>query len=71
IRNIVYRRADLTIGFQYVDWRIEGDDLVCVCRLAWDGAHNCHDANYFTFFRLKDFRNLTRKDDAPTWISPK
>ena len=71
IRNIVYRRADLTIGFQYVDWRIEGDDLVCVCRLAWDGAHNCHDANYFTFFRLNDFRNLTRKDDAPTWISPK
>ena len=67
IRTIVYRRADLRVGFQYVDWRVEGDDLVCVCRLAWDGARNCHDANYFTFFRLENFRNLTRKDDAVTW----
>ncbi len=67
VRNIIYRHASLLIGFQYVDWRIEGDDLVCVCRLAWKGAHNCHDANYFTFFRLKNFRTLTREDDGPTW----
>lgn len=69
IRVIIYRHADLAIGFQYVDWRFEGDDLVCVCRLAWEGAHNCHDANYFTFFRLENFRDLTRADDAPTWVS--
>ena len=69
IRTIVYRRDNLKIGFQYVDWRVEGDDLACVCRLAWDGAPNCHDANYLTFFRLKNFRTLTRDDDAPTWTN--
>lgn len=68
VRNIIYRYANLKIGFQYVDWRFDGDDLACVCRLAWKGAHNCHDANYFTFFRLKNFRSLTRDDDAPTWV---
>lgn len=68
VRTIIYRHTSLLIGFQYVDWRFDGDDLVCVCRLAWTGAHNCHDANYFTFFRLKNFRELTRENDAPTWV---
>ena len=67
IRTIVMRRDDLKIGFQYCDWRVDGEDMVFVCRLAWDGAHNCHDANYFTFHRLKNFRELTRANDAPTW----
>ena len=26
------------VGFQYVDWQIEGDDLIAVCRTAWNGA---------------------------------
>ena len=67
VRTIVFRRLDRTKGFQYVDWRIDGDDAVFVCRLAWDGAPNSHDANYFTFHRLKNFRSLTRKDDAVVW----
>ncbi len=67
IRSVIYRRLDRTKGFQYVDWRIDGDDAVCVCRLAWDGAPNSHDANYLTFFRVNDFRNRTRKDDAVVW----
>jgi hypothetical protein len=47
-------------GFQYVDWRIDGEDLVAVCRTAFDdatgGAHNYHDANFLTFHRIKNFR---------------
>ncbi len=65
VRTIVLRHEDTTRGFQYVDWRFEGEnDLVFVSRTAWEGAHNCHDANFLTFHRLKNFRTLTRRDDA-------
>lgn len=64
IRTIVFRHPSTKIGFQYCDWRAEGDDMVFVCRLAWEGAPNCHDANYLTFHRLEGFRTLTRTDDA-------
>jgi len=47
-------------GFQYVDWCIEGDDIIAVSRTAFDdglgGAHDCHDANFITFHRVKGFR---------------
>lgn len=46
------------IGFQYVDFFLEGDDLLWLCRTAMNGAHNFHDANYSTFHRLKNFRSL-------------
>lgn len=56
-------------AFQYADWRFDGDDLIAVCRTAWDdaegGAHNAHDANFLTFHRWKNFRALTRDDDVP------
>ena len=64
VRTIVMRHPSLKIGFQYCDWRVEGNDMVFVCRLAWYGAPNCHDANYLTFHRLKNFRTLTRANDA-------
>lgn len=64
IRTIVLRHPSTKIGFQYCDWRIDGDDMVFVCRLGWEGAPNCHDANYLTFHRLKNFRTLTRDHDA-------
>ena len=49
------------VGFQYADWQFDGDDLVAVIRTAYpepDGTHanNCHDANYFIFYRVEDFR---------------
>ena len=47
------------IGFQYVDFEMEGDDLIYLCRTAINGAHNFNDANYQTFHRIKNFRNLT------------
>jgi hypothetical protein len=56
-------------GFQYADWQFDGDDLIAVCRTAWDDAegqaHNKHDANYLTFHRWRNFRSLTRKNDVP------
>jgi hypothetical protein len=55
-------------GFQYPDWQFDGDDLIAVLRTAFDdeetGAHRFHDANFLTFHRWQNFRQLTRKDDV-------
>jgi len=44
------------VGFQYIDWQFEGEDIVFVSRTAFAGAHNYHDANYLTFHRIRGFR---------------
>ena len=46
------------VGLQYVDFSFEGDDIIYLCRTAWNGASNFHDANYSTFHRIKNFRKL-------------
>jgi hypothetical protein len=50
-------------GFQYVDWLFQGEDIIAVCRTAYDdegsGAHSYHDANFLTFHRWRNFRKLT------------
>jgi hypothetical protein len=55
-------------AFQYVDWLFEDDDLIAVSRTAYDdglgGAHNAHDANYLTFHRFEDFRELRLADSV-------
>jgi len=68
-RSLLLHHPDVAKhGFQYVDWQFEGDDLIALCRTAWDddegGAHNNHDANFLTFHRWKNFRTLSRKDDV-------
>ena len=45
-------------GFQYVDFEIEGDDILYLCRTALNQPANYHDANYSTFHRVKNFRAL-------------
>lgn len=50
-------------GFQYPDWVFDEQDIVAAVRTAYDdsagGAHNAHDANYLTFHRFQDFREMT------------
>lgn len=46
------------VGFQYVDFEIEGDDIIYLSRTAINKAHNFHDSNYQTFHRIKNFRSL-------------
>ena len=66
VESIILRHADAgNHAWQYVDWLFDGDDIVAVSRTAWDGAHNAHDANYFTFHRIADFRNRTMADSPP------
>lgn len=45
-------------GYQYVDFEIEGDDILYLCRTSINQAHNFHDSNYSVFARIKDFRSL-------------
>ena len=46
------------IGFQYVDFCFDGEDIAFLCRTAINGAKGYHDSNYLTFDRIKDFRKL-------------
>lgn len=57
------------VGFQYVDWQFDGDDLVAVCRMSWNGL-NYHDANTITFHRVRNFRALTLADSPPDLAAP-
>ncbi len=57
----IYDRRDgdhAKIGFQYVDFEFEGDDIIFLCRTALNGANSYHDSNYSTFDRIKKFRTL-------------
>ncbi len=54
-----YRGIDTAhIGFQYVDFEFDNDDIIYLCRTAINGAHSYHDSNYSTFHRIKNFRNI-------------
>ncbi len=44
------------VGYQYVDFLFDGNDLLYLTRAAVNGAHNFHDANYSIFSRIKNFR---------------
>jgi hypothetical protein len=52
-------------AFQYLDWLFEDKDIIAVSRTACDdglgGAHRAHDANYLTFHRISNFRELTEQ----------
>lgn len=61
-RHLIDRRKDdpKQVGFQYVDSFIEGEDILYLCRTAWNGAHNFHDSNFTTFHRIKNFREVQK-----------
>ena len=54
-----YRDADHEkVGFQYVDFEFDGDDIIFLSRTAMNGAHSFHDSNYSTFHTIENFRSL-------------
>jgi len=75
VEKIILQHPDVEfVGFQYVDWRFDGNDLVALIRTAYpepDGtpAHNCHDSNYITFYRIENFRQ-GRMDKATSSQKP-
>ncbi len=67
IRTILLEHPDQEKhAFQYLDWLIDGNDILAVARTAYDdkehGAANQHDANYMTFHRFQNFRQLSMLD---------
>ncbi len=60
--RIVHRILDFSqenpdlVGFQYVSFLIDGENLLLLSRSAFNQAHNMHDANYITFHRIENFR---------------
>jgi len=61
--KIILQNSDVKhIGYQYVDWLFEDEDIISVVRAAYperDGtqAHRAHDANHMLFLRIEEFRN--------------
>jgi len=56
------------VGFQYVDWQFDGDDIVAVARSAQPdglgGAASAHNANFLTFHRFKGAAAASAADAA-------
>lgn len=70
IRCVVLYHPDVDKhAFQYVDWLFEDCDIIAVSRTAFglgeDAAPRQHDANYLTFHRFANFRELNMDDSAP------
>jgi hypothetical protein len=58
-RLIDYRHLPPSdIGFQYCDFQFKGEDILFVCRTAFNRPRNYHDANYTTFHIIKNFHSL-------------
>ena len=60
--HLIDRRDDdpKEVGFQYVDFMIEGDDILYLCRTAVNGANSFHNSNFTTFHRIKNFREVQK-----------
>jgi hypothetical protein len=65
--QLLYHPDVLKHGFQYPDWLFDGEDIISVVRTAFDdtqgGAHDKHDANFLTFHRWRNFRQLEPTSD--------
>ena len=58
--DLIDRRQDdpKMTGFQYVDFIIDGEDILYLCRTAYNSPNNFHNSNYTTFHRIENFREL-------------
>ncbi len=60
-RLLDYRHTDpALVGFQYVSFLIDGDDMLFLCRTGINNARNMHDANTSTFHRISRFRQYLK-----------
>ncbi len=48
------------VGFQYVSFLVDGDDILYLSRTSLNGARNFHDANYSVLHRVKNYRDLLK-----------
>lgn len=48
-------------GFQYVDWHFDGEDIIYLARVGYDGSPNFHDSNRITFHRLRSYASHLKR----------
>ena len=70
IRRVLMEHQDRQKhGFQYVDWQIDGNDIIAVIRMSFDdaqgGAQSQHNSNYIAFMRFPDFRQALAQRPLP------
>src|SRR5690606_29508928 len=63
INAIVIANDDVEyVGFQYVDWIFDGDDILFVSRTSFDdglgGADSYHNANFMTFHKVENYNTI-------------
>ena len=56
-------------GFHYVDWQVDGDDLLFLARTAYRGAVSYHNSNRITFKRIVGFRSYLPGGATPAPVS--
>lgn len=65
VDTVLYHPDIAKHAFQYPAFVFDGDDIVLVTRTAYDdgagGASRQHDVNYFTFYRIQNFRQFNKK----------
>lgn len=64
IKSIVLANNDVeNVGFQYVDWIFDGNDILFASRTAYDdglgGADNYHNANFMTFHKISNYASAS------------
>ncbi len=52
------KESPAEVGYQYIHFIIDGEDILYLSRTARNGARNYHDANYQTFHTIENFRQL-------------
>ncbi len=50
-----FTETSAKVGFQYVAFIFDGEDILAASRTALNDAYNFHNANYLTFHRIKDY----------------
>ena len=67
--NLLQNPDATTHAYQYVDWLIDGKDIIAISRTADNdatgGAHDFHDANFITFHRFKNYKKMKGVDVWP------
>ena len=58
--DLIDKRTDdpKMAGFQYVDFLIDGNDILYLCRTAYNSPNNFHNSNYTTFHKIEKFRDI-------------
>lgn len=59
----IYDKTDCDpqkVGFQYMDFLIEGSDILFDTRVGWNEPRNYHDTNFACFDRIRNFRDYLK-----------